>query len=276
MHMKKILLLCDGDNFPAGATRFIRQIREVEPVYVKGLFMNPVDFVEMIPLGFIPVSGPYERFKQEEKQMVIKSQDDFISAFENTGIKYEIHPHIGEWDRDLFVRESRFADLVVISEELFCSNTTKIQPNYFMIEALRSSESPVVVVPENFKCIDHLAFAYDGGKQSMHAIKQFTYLFPNLTDLPAEFVHIKEDATDKIPERALLAEYTFSHFEMQHTSKLHFDPKKYLTSWLGTRKNVFLVSGSFSRSAVSNTFNKSFSELVIAEHSCPIFIAHNT
>ena len=64
----------------------------------------------------------------------------------------------------------------------------EVQPNFYMIEALRASESPVVVVPENFSRIDHLAFAYDGGKESMFAIKQFTYLFPNLTDLPSEFV----------------------------------------------------------------------------------------
>ena len=141
----------------------------------------------------------------------MKSQDQFIEAFENAGIKYEIHPHIGEWNRELFVKESRFADLVVISEELFCANAMEIQPNFYMIEALRASESPVVVVPENFKCIDHLAFAYDGGKESMFAIKQFAYLFPNLTDLPSEFVHIKDEEADDIPERALLGRiYLFS------------------------------------------------------------------
>jgi hypothetical protein len=272
--MKKILLLCDGENFPSGATRFIRQMRDNEPLYVKGLFMDPMDVLDMIPVGFIPYSGPYVQLKQAEKQMFRKSQDQFVEAFKNTGIKHEIYPHVGEWNRELFIRESRFADLVVISEELFSANTMEVQPNFFMIEALRASESPVVVVPENFNQIDHLAFAYDGGKESMFAIKQFTYLFPNLTDLPSEFVHIKDEAADDIPERALLGEFTFSHFEAQQTSKLHFDPKKYLTSWLGTKKNVFLVSGSFSRSAVSNVFRKSFADHVIAEHSCPIFIAH--
>jgi len=272
--MKKILLLCDGENFPSGATRFIRQMRETEPLYVKGLFMDPMDVLDMIPVGFIPYSGPYQQLKQAEKQMLRKSQDQFVEAFKDAGIKYEIYPHVGEWNRELFVRESRFADLVVISEELFSANTMEVQPNFYMIEALRASESPVVVVPENFSQIDHLAFAYDGGKESMFAIKQFTYLFPNLTDLPSEFVHIKDEAADNIPERALLGEFTFSHFEAQQTSKLHFDPKKYLTSWLGTKKNVFLVSGSFSRSAVSNVFRKSFADHVIAEHSCPIFIAH--
>jgi hypothetical protein len=272
--MKKILLLCDGENFPSGAIRFIKNMREKEPLYVKGLFFNPIDILEMIPVSFIPISEPYVRLKEQEKALVHKSQNKFIEAFESAGIKYDIHPNTGEWNRELFVRESRFADLVVISEELFCLNLMEAQPNYFMTEALHASECPVVVVPENFKCIEHLAFAYDAGKESMHAIKQFVYLFPDLLDLPADFVHIKKEVTDEIPERTLLGEYTFSHFEAQYTSKLHFDPKKYLTSWLGNKKNVFMVSGSFSRSAVSNTFKKSFAGNVIAEHTCPIFIAH--
>jgi hypothetical protein len=272
--MKKILLLCDGENFPSGATRFIRQMRDHEPIYVKGMFMTPVDALEILPVGFIPVTGPYDRLVQEEKEMVKKSQDLFVEAFENAGIKYEIHPHVGAWDRDLLVRESRFADLVVISEELFYANSAEIQPNFYMVEALRASESPVVVVPENFRQIEHLAFAYDGKKESMFAIKQFTYLFPELTSLPSEFVHVKNEAADEIPEQALLSEYTFSHFEAQHTSKLHFDPKKYLTAWLDTKKNVFLVAGSFSRSTLSNLFKTSFSGQVIAKHTCPIFIAH--
>jgi hypothetical protein len=272
--MKKILLLCDGDNFPTGAIRFIRNMRENEPLYVKGIFFNPIDVQEMIPAGFIPVAGPYLKLKEEEKKLVQISQNKFKEAFEHAAIKYEVHPHIGDWNRELFVKESRFADFVIISEELFCSNQPEAQPGYIMIEALRASECPVVVVPENFTSVERLALAYDGGKESMHAIKQFVYLFPNLLDLPAEFVHIKKEITNEIPEQSLLGEYTFSHFEAQYTSKLHFDPKKYLTSWLGYKRNVFLVSGSFSRSAVSNTFKSSFAVHVIAEHTCPIFIAH--
>lgn len=274
--MKKILLLCDGENFPSGAIRFIKNMRENEPVYVKGLFFNPIDIVEMIPVSFMPVEGPYQKLKEKEKLLVERSQEKFIHVFENAGIKYGVHPHIGEWNRELFIKESRFCDLVVISEELFCTNAMENQPNYFMIEALRASESPVLVVPENFSCVEQLAFAYDGGKESMYAIKQFAYLFPDLIVLPSEFVHIKEDIKDVIPEKALLSEYTFCHFETQFTSKLHFDPKKLLTSWLGNKKNVFLVSGSFSRSALSNTFKRSFADQVIAEHTCPIFIAHSS
>jgi hypothetical protein len=129
-------------------------------------------------------------------------------------------------------------------------------------------------VPENFKYIERIAIAYDGEKESMHAIKQFVYLFPDLTELPTEIVHIKEETSDDVPNRDLLREYTFSHFQSQYTSKLHFDPKKYFISWLEEKKNVLLIAGSFSRSSFSNNMRKSFAEKIIAEHTCPIFIAH--
>ena len=107
----------------------------MNPSMSRVFFLTPIDILEMIPVSFIPVTGPYERLKEEEKELVNKSQKKFIEAFESAGIKYDIHPHSGEWSRELFVKESRFADLVVISEELFCLNQMEVQPNYFMTEA---------------------------------------------------------------------------------------------------------------------------------------------
>ncbi len=272
--MKKILLLCDGDHFPSAAIRFISQIRETEPVSVKGMFFTSVDTLEMIPVGFIPVSEPFIKLKEQEMSEIHQSKRKFVDALEHTAIKFDMDPCEGPWDVNKFKTESRFSDLVIISGELFCKNLPEDQPNYFMTEMLRSSESPVLLIPENFKNIQRLAIAYDGEKESMHAIKQFVYLFPDLADLQTEIVHIKQDATDEIPNLQLLKEFTSSHFESQYTSKLHFDPKSLFTSWLEERKNVLLISGSFSRSAFSNMLRKSFVEKIIAENTCPIFIAH--
>ncbi len=272
--MKKILFLCDGDNFPEGAFKLIEQIRENEPITVKGLFFTPVDVEQLIPIGFIPVSEPYTKLKENEKMLVMKSQEQFSTECEKHGIKYQIHPYEGSWDKELFIKESRFADLVIISEELFCLDALNIQPNYFMEETLRGSECPVMVVPEQFKEIERLAVAYDGGKESMFALKQFVYLFPDYVDLPADFVHIKSELGTEIPDRGLLQEYTKTHFESLNASRLHFDPKKYFSSWLENRKNVLLITGSYSRSAFSNLFNRSFADCVITSHACPIFIAH--
>ena len=54
--MKKILLLCDGDNFSEASFEFIRQLSVSETISVKGLFFTPIDTDQLIPLSYIPVA----------------------------------------------------------------------------------------------------------------------------------------------------------------------------------------------------------------------------
>jgi hypothetical protein len=273
--MKKILFLCDGDNFSEASFEFIRQLSVNETITVKGLFFTPIDIDQLISISYIPIAEPYVRLKEHEKEMVQKSQQRFIQACEDAGLRHQIHSFTNEWTREIIEKESRYADLIVLSGELFCCDVPDRQPNYFMEETLRLAECPVIVVPENFRTIERVAIAYDGKKASMFALRQFANLFPTLMELPADIVHIKNDQDDEIPNRDLLLEYTKAHFEAQYTSKLHFDPKKFFASWLDDKKNVFLVTGSFSRSAFSNMLRESFTTEIISRHSCPIFIAHS-
>jgi hypothetical protein len=272
--MKKILFLCDGDNFSSGAFEFIKQMAGNETVVVKGLFFTPIDIDQLIPISYIPISEPYVKLKEHEKELVHKSQQLFVSECESSGIRHQVHSYTKEWNKEILEKESRYADMVIISEELFCCDALDKQPNYFMEETIRLAECPVIVVPENFRAIEKVAIAYDGKKESMFALRQFANLFPNLMDCPTDIIHIKDDESEEIPDRELLLEYTKAHFEARFTSKLHFDPKKYFTSWLDNKKNVLLVTGSFSRSGLSNMFKESFAREVISKHSCPIFIAH--
>jgi len=189
--MKKILFACDGNNFPKGAMQFIKQLNETEPVIVKGLFFEPIDFQQLITVSYIPTAAPYVKLKQEEEKLVKKSMEKFIGMCELNNIKYQADEN-QEVDKDLLVKETRFADLLVISEELFCTDLIDYQPNVFMKEILHSAECPVIAIPENFKSPDRIVFAYDGKKESMLALKQFCYLLPQFTELPAEFVYIKE------------------------------------------------------------------------------------
>jgi hypothetical protein len=272
--MKKILFLCDGDNFSESTFEFIKQLSVHETISVKGLFFTPIDIEQMVAISYVPIAEPFIKLKEKEKQMVQKSQKRFIRACEDAGLRHLVRVYTNEWNRDIIEKESRYADLIVLSGELFCRDVQDQQPNYFMEETLRLAECPAVVVPENFRAIERVTIAYDGKKESMFALRQFANLFPDLMELPTDIVHIKNDGDDEIPDRDLLLEYTKAHFEAQYTSKLHFDPKRYFASWLDEKKNVFLVTGSFSRSPFSNTLKESFSTEIITRHGCPIFIAH--
>ncbi|MFI5153970.1 MAG: universal stress protein [Chitinophagales bacterium] len=271
--MKKILFLCDGDNYPHGAFQFLKMMNAQEPIFLKGIFFNAIDYEQLITLSYLPLTAPYERMKTAEIQDVERSKEEFKKDCLHAGIKFLIHEKNEEWNRELLVKESRYSDCMVISEDLFMSQLLDTQPNFFMQELLHGSECPVAIIPEKFHEPDRLVFAFDGKKESIHALKQFTYLFPKYMDLPAQYVYVSEDE-EEFPDEELLKEFSRCHNNAAGFAKLTFDPKKYFATWLEYRKNAILVTGSYSRSSISNLMRSSFTDHVIREHACPIFVAH--
>jgi hypothetical protein len=114
--------------------------------------------------------------------------------------------------------------------------------------------------------------AYDGSSESIYAIKQFCYLFPDLIDLPTEIVYIHEDAGHSIPDLECLQQFTRLKFDSMSFSKLNFNAAEYFSNWISGKKNVLLVSGSFGRSTLSYIVKRSFAEDIIHDHQLPVFI----
>ena len=273
--MKKVIFVCDGNNFSNGSFEFLKMLNDVDSISVKAIFFDPIDFMQLIALSYNPSAEPYVKLKENEKAMVKKSEEIFKERCKAAGIRFTIQEEKEEWLADLFARETRFADLAIVSEEIFASEVSDIKPNTFMQEALQIAECPLILVPENFKTIDRIVVAYDGKKNSVFALKQFCNIMPLLAEIPTELVYIKEEGDDFIPESELLKEYARLHFESLGIAKLHFDAKKYFSGWSGEKKNALLVCGSYSRTAVSNLLKNSFAKEIIREHLMPVFIAHN-
>ncbi|HLY70810.1 MAG TPA: universal stress protein [Puia sp.] len=273
--MKKVIFVCDGNNFSNGSFEFLKMLNENDSISVKGIFFDPIDFMQLIALSYNPSAEPFIKVKEEEKLSVKKSEEIFKDRCKAAGIRFTIHEEKSEWLADLFARETRFADLTIVSAQMFASEISDVEPNTFMAEALRIAECPIILVPETFKTIDRVIIAYDGKEESLFALKQFCNIMPRLTEMPTELVYIKEEDDDAIPDSELIKEYARLHFESLGVAKLHFDAKKFFSSWTAEKKNVLLVCGSYGRTAVSNLLKASFAENIIRDHLMPVFVAHN-
>lgn len=53
-----------------------------------------------------------------------------------------------------------------------------------------------------------------------------------------------------MPDMELLRDFSSRHFSSINFSRLHFKSARYFATWIGEKKNVLLVSGSFGRSPV--------------------------
>jgi len=272
--MKHILFACGGHDFPKGAFEFLKTLRYAEPVSVTGLFFSPHDYEYRIPVSHISINEPFRRLKETEPASIDLNKAFFAEQCAFNHIKYRIHDNDGQWDKALFAGQSRFADLVVLSRELFYADNYIDDPDNYLHKALHLSECPVIMVPESFAPFEHLVIAYDGGKESLFALKQLCYQFPQYTDLPTEIVYVNQEDSIEIPDMTLLTDYCRLHFGSLHVEKLHFRTGQFST-WVAGKKNALLVSGSFGRSPFSYAKRSSFMEEITRDHHMPVFVAHN-
>ena len=142
------------------------------------------------------------------------------------------------------VEESRFADLIVLDAETSFSKKNEALPGRFVRDVMVESECPMIVAPYSFECIDEIIFTYNGSKSSMFAIKQFTYLFPELKQKKAIVVSVRNDGEDSLAEQFKMKEWMKHHYSEVEYDVLKGEPSDELLGYLIERKNGIVVMGA--------------------------------
>ena len=274
--MKKIIFAVDGTNFSDGAFEFVRQLNEKAQVLVTGVFAPQIDYSSVWSYASAAVSSPVyvPLVEEEESQQVVKNIEKFEKLCQGNDIVYRVHKDFFDLALPELKRESRFADVMILSGDLFYKHIIAANQLDYLRHVLHHSECPVMVVPENYQFPNKNVLAYDGSEESVYAIKQFAYLFPELAINDTLLVYAEEDEDKDFPSKDLITELVTQHYKNLTFHKAEINPKKYFATWIGENKNSLLVSGSFSRSSFSEAFKKSFVFHIIEEHRVPVFIAH--
>lgn len=276
--MKKILLAFDGSNFSAGAFEFARRLNEIQPVLVTGVFIPQIDYANLWSYAAATnagMAGVYvPLYTETDTEVIDKNVQRFESLCQKNGIKYRVHKDFLDFALPELKKETRFADVVIFSAELFYKGVVETSQFDYLRDALHAAECPVLIVPEDYDFPENNILAYDGSEDSVFAIKQFAYVFPELAKNKTLLVYTQEDEEKDFPSKGNIVELATQHYPDLTFYKMELDPKKYFDAWMMERKASVLVSGSFSRSAVSQVFKKSFVAKIIKEHQVPVFIAH--
>jgi hypothetical protein len=273
--MKKILFFCDADNFSTGAFKFVKALNLSEPILLTGAFFHSINYDVLSPAPLAISPNTVIAFTDADIKAVAQSIRQFQERCAAAGIEYRLHEESDVFKFEDAIKESRFADFIVMSEELFCSHIDKKQPNHYMHRVLHSVECPVVLIPENYTTIANIVIAYDGTRESMFAIKKFCDLLPAYTKLPVDIFYWVNKTDDEIPDLAYVEEFVGRHFSNANFREAFFDPSEYISQWIEGKKDTLLVCGSYSRSTLSTLVKKSFVKDIIANHAGPVFLAHS-
>ena len=272
--MKKIILAFDGIHFSEGAFEFARKLNELQPILLTGVFFpqaeyaNLWSYTEAMGVAFVPLIIP------DESEQVQKNIERFEKLCIANSIDYRVHQDFFDFALPELKKESCYADLLILGSELFYKNISIVLPNDYLEETLHNMACPVILVPEKFDFPERIILAYDGSEDAVFAIKQFAYLFPELTHQDTLLVYAHEDETRDFPEKLQMEELVTRHFQNLSLHRLGLNPKKYFAGWLLEKKSAILVSGAYGKFGLSRLFKRSFLKDVLAAHRLPVFIAH--
>ncbi len=274
--MKKILLAIDGSNYSQGAMEFAKTLNEKNRIVLTGIFIPKKDYARLWNYAgegmgstyFIPLIEDVDA--AEIKAAILK----FEKECQNNDIEYKVHKDYDDSSIATLIKESRFADLLLLGSETFYKDYGVNKVSEYLVETLKDIECPAIVVPEKYAFPKCNIIAYDGSKSSMFAIKQFAYLFPELAHHKTIIVYSKEDDKHEIPDQILIEEFAVKHFNDLTIFKNNAAPASYFNSLFLERKNAILISGAYGKSGIGSLFHKSFVSELIQDHAIPVFIAN--
>ncbi len=274
--MKKILLVFDGTNFSEGAFEFARRLNQLKPVMIAGVFLPQTNIADLWSYANAVGAGVSNipLIEDEEAEVIEDNMKKFTQLCNSNNIKCAVHKDFFNLALPELKRESAFADLMIIGSEIFYKECGVSNLNAYLKDLLHDVNCPVLVVPEKFDFPENNILAYDGSNESLFAIKQFIYLFPEFIDNNTFLVYASEGDKHDFPGKVQIQEYVSAHCRHSSVFKLDTDPKKYFATWIMDKKSALLVSGSYGRSEISQMFKKSFVNDIIATHKLPVFIAH--
>lgn len=272
--MKKIIIAFDGDNFSQGAFELARKLNDLQPILLTGVFVPQAELAGL--WGYAGGVGGFVAPLVERDDP--ETNNETIARFEKScldnGIDYRVHRDNNDFALNELKQETAFADLLILGSEMFYKGLGVSLPNDYLEGALHNIQCPVIVVPEEFDFPEGIILAYDGSENSVFAIKQFAYLFPELTDLPTVLIYASKDKDEDFPEKILIEELSARHYSDLSLYKMDVASGNYLNAWIVGKGSVILVCGAYGRSGLSNLFRKSFVRDIIAAQSLPVFIDH--
>ncbi|WP_217605414.1 hypothetical protein [Chitinophaga sp. GbtcB8] len=276
--MQKVLYVTDAVRFNKQSFDFACALCNINGAMLTGIFLENLDQDDSA--WDVIRETPFSVLTQEAAVMEKRKAycEENIRYFNETcalrGISHHAHRNRGLPILEV-VSESRYADLIIVDAATTFAETHHTVPSSFVKDLLKQSECPVVIAPDGFESIEEVIFTCDNSRAAMFAIKQFTYLFPQLHHRKAVLLNVSEPGKTLGEDKYKLKEWLKAHYNNIELVLLEdSNVKARLLEYLLKQKKVFIVMGAYGRSTLSNLLSPSHAAPVVKLATQPVFIAH--
>lgn len=270
--MEKILLAIDSRHTDEATTAFACHLARLTQSKLTAVFLEEPE--EETTLIFGSADG--------ESASVIIGADEAVSSMVRQQNMVRFQRIAGEENinagiyldkgvpAEEIVAESRWADILVVNGATSFS-MDESAPTEFVREVLQEPGCPVVIAPVSFEGFGNIIFCYDGSRSSLFAMKQFTYLFPQLRTQRAKIIYLGAALAPR--EQARVTDWLKYHYTDVEWIIEEPESTDALFNYLLMKKNDFVVMGAYGKGLLSSFFRPS-NNGELRTTSLPIFIAH--
>lgn len=278
--MKKIIVTIDAVNYNEQALDYAISIAKQSGGMVLGVFLHDLSYV------YADLPGIFDLVPVEYNNIIKKQHEDheklnanmqlFNEACKKENIKHKVHFHDGTNIVDFLVKESVFADLLVLDEQISFAVQQADRLSNFISDVLEDAHCPVLVVPEKYVPVENIFLCYDGSPSSVKAIKMFSYLFPEWRTKKTTLVSFNATASNHLANSENIKDLLHQHFpdlvlDVEHEKRAG---DSMLSFFKLNEEKAFIVMGAYGRSAFSRLLKKSAANTIIKNTQVPVFITH--
>lgn len=279
--MKKIIVALDAIVYNEYALEYAIGVAKRSGGMILGVFLHDLSYI------YSDIPGVFELIPVEYSHIIKKQHDDaeklalniklFNERCNGENIKHKAHAYDGTNIVDFLVKESVFADLLILDEHMSFTHTTSNQLSNFIIDLLEDSNCPVLIVPHKYLPVESIFLCYDGTASSVNAIKMYSYLFPEWSNKITTLVSFNETSSNHLKHSENIKDLLHQHFpnlivdveNSYHSESVIVDFFKINCT------HGFIVMGAYKKSPFTRIFKKSLVNTLLKEVKVPIFIAHN-
>ncbi len=248
--MRRLILAFDRNHFSESAIRLTKTLNEINTISLLAVFFSEIEYNYTSKHSFSSQSNVTNIDIVDRPSLVSWNPALFEAWCNKNNIQYEIYN--GSDNAALFEikKESQFADLLILGTDLFHQKKGTGVPYEYLKTLLNDIACPVLLVPEHFEYPESTILTYDGSEDSLYAIRQFSYLFPELDNNESLLVYASDDHEGAGPD------------------------KDQIEDWIAAQKAIIIVTGTYSQAGLFDKFHKILINDLLSEHHLPVFVAH--
>jgi len=278
--MKKIIAAFDGLKYSESTRDYSIYLAKQTSTHLVGVFMDDPTYTSYKIYELIQKEGVSEdrlkKFEAKDKDTRNRAAENFEKFCQQAGLEYKLHH-----DRKIAIQElkheSIYTDILIIDAKETLKHYVEKLPTRFIRDLLSDTQCPVLLVPPKYKPIQKIILLYDGEPSSVHAIKMFSYLLPQLKHLETEVISVNPvNTTLHMPDNKLMKEFMKRHYpNAKYTVMKGLAEDEIVKHLKQQEENVLVVLGAYRRGTVSRWFRESMADILMKELKLPLFIAHN-